>query len=129
MVRVFPLNLKSRLILRLGYRVAQVRVIFTLPDRFPYREPLAYIEYFSPFRTQKKFSDLYPVKRSYKGSNRKEREAAVISLDSIRSSCHLIPNFGKSANQDLDYTSVLEECQNFFVNPYLDLDSFQFFLG
>ena len=121
--------------------MAQVCVIFTLPERFPQREPLAYIEYFTPFGAQQKFSDLYSVKRSYKSSNRSVREAAVISLESIRCSCHLIPNFGavgatnnndktQSTSSSMDSAdNALEKYQSFFVNPYLDVDTFQMFLG
>ncbi|KAG1747788.1 uncharacterized protein EDB91DRAFT_1008998, partial [Suillus paluster] len=48
-----------------GVRVAQVCVIFTLPRQFgAYSQPLAYIEWFTPFREADQFSGLHQVSRS-----------------------------------------------------------------
>ena len=84
-----------------GYRIAQVRLIFTLPVHLNFKKPLAYIEYFTKFSEQRKGSDLYAVKWSYTMSeSQSKREAAVVCLDSIRRSCHLIPNFLSQGNDD-----------------------------
>ncbi|KAG0694509.1 hypothetical protein DFH29DRAFT_784098, partial [Suillus ampliporus] len=48
-----------------GVRVAQVRVIFTLPRQFgTYSRALAYIEWFTPSRELDPFSGLHQVSRS-----------------------------------------------------------------
>lgn len=109
-----------------GYRVAQVCVIFVLPNHIRYQKPLAYIEYFLQFTSQWQGGDLYTVNRSFKGG---KREVAIISLDSIRCSCHLIPVFGSKVNPLWNSTNILESCSSFFVNPYIDRDLFQMFIG
>ena len=116
-----------------GYRVAQVRLIFTLPVHLNFKKPLAYIEYFTKFSEQRQGSDLYVVRRSYtteSGSEGRRREAAVVCLDSIRRSCHLIPEF-TSQIRDKTWTSsnILEVCSSFYVNHYISRDMFQMFLG
>ena len=103
-----------------------MRAIFVLPQYFPYRGPLAYIEYFSPFTKQRPNVDMYAVKRSIIGGR---RESAVISIESIRCSCHLIPIFGQHTDLSWSADNVLEKCESFFVNSYLDTDTFQFFIG
>ena len=115
---------------RLGYCVAQLRAIFTLsPHLKTYQKPVAYIKYFLPFTRQHHGSNLSAVKQSYKANN--NCEAAVISLDSIRCSCHLIPNFGSKARANAEWTSdnILEECNSFFLNPYISREFFQMSLG
>ena len=109
-----------------GYRVAQVRAIFILPEHYPLRTPLAYIQYFTPFTAQQKNTDLYSVRRSMVGS---KRESAVISVESIRCSCHLIPVFGSRINESWTSENVLEMCNSFYVNSYLDVETFQMFVG
>jgi hypothetical protein len=49
-----------------GLRIAQVRVIFQLPSHYPVKlsQPLAYIEWFTPFRTPNKLDGYYHVSRS-----------------------------------------------------------------
>ena len=109
-----------------GYRVAQVHVIFAMEEHLQWKKPLAYVQYFSPFTEQRPNSDMYVVRRSYRAG---KREAAIILLDSIRCSCHLIPVFGSSVDPHWKSSNVLELCDSFFVNPYLNLDTFQMFIG
>ena len=101
-------------------------MIFVLPDHYPYRSPLAYVEYFTPFTKQWQTVDMYCVKRSMVGG---ERESAVISIESIRCSCHLIPVFGNRVDRSWSSENVLERCDSFYVNSYLDTDTFQMFIG
>lgn len=109
-----------------GYRVAQVRAIFILPEYFPLRVPLAYVEYFTPFTTQRKDNELYAVKRSWKAGR---RESAVISIEAIRCSCHLIPIFGGRVDPSWTSDNVLELCDSFYLNSYLDIETFQMIVG
>ena len=109
-----------------GYHVAQVCVIFVLPEHLRYTKPLAYIEYFTEFTTQQQGNDLFKVHRSFKAG---KREASIIALDSIRSSCHQIPVFGKNCNVNWTLDNVLELCNSFFLNSYLNKDIFQMIIG
>ena len=51
-------------------------------------------------------------------------KAAVVRLDSVLASCHLIPKFGRVAPRTWEMSGVLDECTEFFVNSYLSLDTF-----
>lgn len=59
-----------------------------------------------------------------------KRESAIVDLASIRRSCHLFPVFpaGKiSLSAAAAWTSenVLETCESFFINNYVDMHAFQ----
>ncbi|KAJ7468863.1 hypothetical protein B0H11DRAFT_1627870, partial [Mycena galericulata] len=64
----------------LGYRIAQVRVVFSLPPRLartvlpPNMDPpkhLAYVEWFSPFKSEpERYHSMYKVTRSVKNGSR-----------------------------------------------------------
>jgi hypothetical protein len=110
----------------IGLRVAQLRVIFALPEHLRHShlpEKLAYVDWFTPFRTPHTDSGLFPVSRTSRNNG---PISEIIPLDSIVSSCHLIPRFGtKYLPAKWDSDSVLEECKSFFLNKYLNI---QFFL-
>ncbi|OAX32887.1 hypothetical protein K503DRAFT_701332 [Rhizopogon vinicolor AM-OR11-026] len=80
-----------------GVRVAQTRVIFTLPRQFrTYSRALAYIEWFTPFREPDPSSGLRQVSRS---TRQLHRNAAVIHVDEILRLYHLIPKMGVCRSQ------------------------------
>ena len=99
----------------LGLHVAQLRVIFALPEHL--RHPhlpnrLTYIDWFTPFRTPHSNSSIFSVSRSERNHG---PISEIIPLDSIVSSCHLIPRFGtKYLPAKWDSDSVLEQCKSFF---------------
>ncbi|THH13990.1 hypothetical protein EW146_g6293 [Bondarzewia mesenterica] len=111
-----------------GYRVAQVRVIFSLPIKaarsiFPPNlevpTHLAYIEWFSPFPpTAEENHLLYKVSRSYHSNG--HRYAAVIALDQIQRSVHLFPRCGPTIPRHLLSSTVLDKCDSFFVSSFTD---------
>ncbi|KAG8948908.1 hypothetical protein FRC03_000539 [Tulasnella sp. 419] len=108
-----------------GYRVVQVRAMFTVPKHIAnYPHPLAYVEYFTNFtRMPNPRTKLLEVSRVVSGINNK-RQSAVICLDSIYRSCHLIPKFGKKVDARWKAETVLEQCNHFYVNDSLDLHSY-----
>ncbi|KAI0076043.1 hypothetical protein K474DRAFT_1598667, partial [Panus rudis PR-1116 ss-1] len=109
-----------------GYRVAQVKVIFSLPraaiplifnaDR---RSPLylAYVEWFTPFRDPDEVHGLYRVSHAVREG---KRLTAVIPLVNIHRSVHLIPQFGPRLNREWTAGNVLEKCTKFYVNCFTD---------
>ena len=117
-----------------GLRIAQVRVVFQLPnkvipqvflsqDTIPPTH-LAYVEWFSPIpSTPDSNSLLYKVSRLVQNGR---RVASVITVDSIHSSVHLLPRFGEDPPVWNTF-SVLELCHSFYINPFSDRDSFLLF--
>ncbi|KDR74234.1 hypothetical protein GALMADRAFT_70686, partial [Galerina marginata CBS 339.88] len=108
-----------------GLRIAQIRVIFSLPHHL--RTPglpvnLAYIEWFQPFRAPHADSGMYLVTRA----TRNHAPASdIISLDKIVSPCYLIPRFGtKYHPAHWDNTTILEECKSFFLDKYIHIRTF-----
>ncbi|KAJ7133963.1 hypothetical protein C8R43DRAFT_1132985 [Mycena crocata] len=109
-----------------GYRVAQVRVVFSLSERhihtlFPRStippKHLAYVEWFSPFAQPEPDHLMYKVKRSLKDG---DRLVSIIPLANIRRSVHLLPKFGPVAPAEWKSSNVLDRCPQFFVNSMTD---------
>ncbi|KAH7926125.1 hypothetical protein BV22DRAFT_1009731 [Leucogyrophana mollusca] len=105
-----------------GLRVAQVRVIFKLPRQFgSYTQPLAYIEWFTPFRQPDPIINMYQVSRS---TRQLRRNAAIVPLNALVRSCHLIPKCGLHIDQTWATDNVYERAQSFYLNAYIDIDMF-----
>ena len=108
-----------------GLRVAQLRVIFSLPEHLHHSclpTQLAYIEWFTPFRAPHADSGLFSLTRTTRNNG---PLTEVIPLNSIVSSCHLIPRFGtKYYPTKWDSNTVLEECKSFFLNKYIHIRTF-----
>ncbi|KZV76152.1 hypothetical protein PENSPDRAFT_598761 [Peniophora sp. CONT] len=114
-----------------GYRVGQVRVIFSLQEELAQIRPstacrhLAYIELFTRFRScPEDDCDLYKVQRSMTDL---QRTAIVVPLDRIFRSCHLVPEFGKQVDRRWKSETVLEQCDTFYLNSFID-DHMYFFV-
>jgi hypothetical protein len=110
-----------------GYRVGQVRVVFSLTERalkhlFPNERPhhhLAYVEWFSKFPNAPE-----PNHAMYKISRPAEHSATIIPVANIRRSVQLFPEFGPIAPRDWTSQNVLERCRKFYVSPWSDRHSY-----
>ncbi|KAH9015334.1 hypothetical protein EDB85DRAFT_1875899 [Lactarius pseudohatsudake] len=123
-----------------GYQIAQVRVVFQLPNKaipevFPSLDTavtappthLAYVEWFSPIPARPDANQLmYRVSRLMHNGHRR---ASIIPVSSIISSIHLFPRFGHRIPPEWNTYSVLELCHTFYVNPFSDRDTYLRFLS
>ncbi|KAG1874431.1 hypothetical protein F4604DRAFT_1880886 [Suillus subluteus] len=110
-----------------GYRVAQVRVVFTLTSKAmdllfpagPVKPPahLAYVEWFTPFQQPESHHGLYKISCLMRHG---EHLASIIDVSDIRRSVHLFPNFGAVVPREWTSSTVLELCSSFFVNSFSD---------
>jgi len=115
-----------------GKRVGQIRVIFKIPERFisqtfgtNVKPPgaLAYIEWFTRPRQKAPAHKMYGVSRSMRSDG--SRDASVIEVDTIIRSCQLFPKFRGRVNRAWTSDNVLERCEHFFVNNWLDHHTYQ----
>ncbi|THU92309.1 hypothetical protein K435DRAFT_820522 [Dendrothele bispora CBS 962.96] len=119
-------------------RVAQVRLVFTVPEKsadylfegIPVKDKprhLAYVEWFSPFSTQPDENcGLYKVSRcNVEGG----RLASVVDVRRLVCSIHLFPRFGRIANRDWTSSTVLDQCPSFFTNLHSDRHIYQLFVA
>ncbi|KAJ6533437.1 Zn-finger domain-containing protein [Mycena vulgaris] len=105
-----------------GLRPAQVRVIFKLPPQFgTYPHPLAYIEWFTPLNKPDPISGMYTTRRS---TRLHRRNAAVVSVEHIVRSCHLMAKCALTIDRKWTSSNVLDNAPMFYVNPYILVDTF-----
>jgi hypothetical protein len=117
----------SLTLIDIGYRIAQVKVVFKLPQsgvRFQSlrSKHFAYVEWFSPFkRSPEPHHGLYRVSRN---TQRAHREVAIIEVSKICQSVQLFPCFIRNWRVDWTPDSVLEKCDTFFVNALQNRQSY-----
>ncbi|KAJ6613980.1 hypothetical protein B0H10DRAFT_1804468, partial [Mycena sp. CBHHK59/15] len=106
----------------LGLRPAQIRVIFKLPPQFgSYPHPLAYIEWFTALNRPDPVTGMYTTHRS----TRQHRcNAAVVSVEHIVRSCHLMAKCGTEIDRKWTSINILDTAPMFYVNPYILVDTF-----
>ncbi|EPQ53846.1 hypothetical protein GLOTRDRAFT_24981, partial [Gloeophyllum trabeum ATCC 11539] len=115
-----------------GKRVAQLRVIFTIPaddlavifgSRREAPGPLAYVEWFTRARDKDPNHLMFPISRSR--DVRGNRISSIIELDTLFRNCHLFPKFEPRANRAWTSQNVLERCDRFYINDCADHHSYQ----
>ena len=109
-------------------RVVQIRVVFQLsmtaaslvflPSCPAPPSYLTYVEWFSPPSLPDPTHRMCQISRHFGSHGR--RSASIIPLADICRSVQLFPVFGSAASQLWKGPTVLEECQTFYVNPFLD---------
>jgi hypothetical protein len=109
-----------------GLRVAQVRVLFTMPTYYPApfstAGPLAYVEWFTPFSRPEGNSDLYVLRRS---TRRQQPYGEIIDVDRIARNCFLVPRSERGLTDTRWTTENAKElCSAFYLNPHLDTHTF-----
>jgi hypothetical protein len=114
---------------RVGYRVAQVRLIFTLRFDDPlhplHEKPLAYVQWFSkPHGRTQKSINMYRVERLMDGAQPK---GDIVALSSISRYVQLVPHFGRNTREDRALTELtsMDRCQYFYVNSFADKEIYQ----
>ncbi|KAF8481471.1 hypothetical protein JB92DRAFT_3037906, partial [Gautieria morchelliformis] len=55
------------------------------------------------------------------------QSVAIVPVQSIRRSCHLIPRFGKHIDRTLSTEDSLNRCRKFYISDFSDLYAYQFF--
>ncbi|KIM29355.1 hypothetical protein M408DRAFT_306317, partial [Serendipita vermifera MAFF 305830] len=113
-----------------GYRVAQIRMIFSLQLGARHRldrVPLAYIHWLSPTvaRAEQPVG-MYRVKRVFRPNGRPF--ASVISVESIARFVHLIPRFPHDTSNIPSHATpelVTERATSFLINSFADKELFQ----
>ncbi|KAG2080267.1 hypothetical protein BD769DRAFT_1634235 [Suillus cothurnatus] len=111
----------------LGFCISQIQAILSLPPKsiqllFPptvsVPPHLAYIEWFTPFPSA-------PDRNN--GLYKYDRVASIMPVGDIVHSVHLIPKFGDTAPREWKSETVLEDCNMFWLNSYIDRHTFLIF--
>jgi len=107
-----------------GLRVAEIHVIFTLPPHlgaFPH--PLAYVHWFTPIRVWDNEVGMYRMGRSTRNH---KPHAAVVSVNHILHTCHLMPRFGSGPVPRSWFKGrVLDLASDFYLNRYINFFLFK----
>jgi hypothetical protein len=100
-----------------GHRLAQVRLIFRLPEEYGlFTEPLLYVHWFKPLRPAVEPLGMHHV--SFSSHNHRQR-ASIIPASHVIRSVHLIPNFGRAVDWTWSSDTIFDNSASFYLNPYL----------
>jgi hypothetical protein len=64
---------------------------------------------------------MHIVKRS---TRHHKRNSEIISVNDLVSSCHLMAKYGAHVDKSFSTDDVLEKAAQFYVNPYIHVDTF-----
>ena len=113
-----------------GYRVARIRLIFKLPrGAHDYHMPsvispghLAYVEWYSSFKESPEDDHLLYEVRKVTFENK--AVASIIPLYNIVRSVHLFPKLPISLPEKWTSSTILDDCDIFYVNSFSDRHAF-----
>ena len=111
-------------------RVARLRVVFLIPDEYLIKMGLsageighlAYLGWFSCPRHKDLNHGMYSVSRNHRNSM---QCAEVIEVGSIFRTCQLVPRFGRRANRAWTSGNVIDRCERFLINNFIDHHTYQ----
>ena len=89
---------------------------------FPH--PLAYIEWFTPLGRPDGLTGMHVVSRSTRAHR---RNVGIVSVNRIIQSCHLVGKSGLEINHEWTMDNVLDIASQFYLNTYIDVDTFMVF--
>ena len=115
--------------LLLGYQVAQLCLLFQLEvdQKHPLsNRPLAYVHLFMLTSMACPNSHLYKVSKEECSRGRNWQPlGVVVELTSIAWAIHLIPHYGPAIHECLNSKNSLNLCHTFWVNSFLDKETYQ----
>lgn len=121
---------RIELIYRPGYRIAQVRLVFSVPWPRDSKRPqdiLAYVEWFTLTRPSPEAStNMYIVRRSLSRDGR--RLHAILPLSRIARPVNLVPKRDPSTpctGGIADMLDALPDDQEYYVNSFYDKEHFK----
>ena len=89
------------------------------------KEPLAYVEWYAPLKSAAEdYHEMYAVKKSPPNADG-SFPGKVIPLSSIRQTCQLVPNFGRTVPMDWTTDNVLDKCDSFLLNCFTSKYAYQ----
>ena len=90
-------------------------------------EHLAYVKWFTPFRPMPEAnSQLCKVSRACRQPG-DAHIASIITIGNITQSIHLIPLVGNTMQHDWNSHTVIERCQSFLVNSFMNVQTYLMF--
>lgn len=93
-------------------------MVFRLPQELgSYPTPLAYVEWFRGFTAEDPTVGMYRISRSTRNGG--QANTAIVPIDRIARSCHLLPVFGDEIDPSWKQHNIYGKCPDFFLNPYL----------
>ena len=106
-----------------GFLVARALLFFSFTVDGELHQ-CALVHWFSISRDQPDLDNgMWVVTPDYSGD---ARDLAVVHIDSIFCAVHLLPIFDDSPlPRTLDYTTVLDSFQGFYINTYIDYHTYE----
>jgi hypothetical protein len=114
-----------------GYRVVQIRLLFELmltPNHPLQGRKLAYVHEFTPIGplSMCPHSQMYRVSKMVHGvGDQAQPLGMVVEVASISRAIHLIPDYGSMIHRSLNAANCLDVCRNFWINCFLDKETYQ----
>ena len=83
--------------------------------------PLVYVEWFTQLGLPDLTTCMHIIKRSTRNHKRKSE---IVSVNNLICGCHLMAKWGTHVDRSFSTDEVLEKATQFYVNPYIDVDTF-----